>query len=226
MASPGRPVKGRLDSDGVRIQRAPRGRRDVWVVVLLGLVVIGGLLASRRARQGTAEVPPTAAAGDAALRIASEQLSAPALEGAEPPRPEGTASPTRSVVAARLRQARKQGAEKEQPSLEAKDVIPLLQAAGERGGIAAFPPPGTDPVKRGIVVPDDFPLPPGYVRHHQTTDDGESLPAILLLHPDYELVDERGNAVPLPQDRVVPPEMAPPGLPIRMLEPPADRRAP
>ena len=40
-------------------------------------------------------------------------------------------------------------------------------------GIALFPPLGTDPIKRGIVVPEGFELPPGYVRHYQTTDDGE-----------------------------------------------------
>lgn len=88
----------------------------------------------------------------------------------------------------------------------------------ERTGIAVFPPPGTDPPKIGIVVPEDFALPEGYLRHHQTTDDGKDLAPILLFHPDYEWVDERGRVIPLPADFVVPPEMAPPGLPIRMLE--------
>src|SRR5881392_2049979 len=45
------------------------------------------------------------------------------------------------------------------PELEAKDVIPGLIASGETGGIAVFPLPGTKPVKRGIVVPEDFALP-------------------------------------------------------------------
>jgi hypothetical protein len=104
------------------------------------------------------------------------------------------------------------------PELLAKDVIPALRAAGEREGIAAFPPPGTKPVKRGIVVPDDFVLPEGYVRHYQTTDDGQQLPPVLMFHPDYEGVDEHGKPVPLPEDRIVPPEMAPPGLPFRILD--------
>src|SRR5689334_3480275 len=39
-------------------------------------------------------------------------------------------------------------------------------------GIALFPPPGTKPLKRGIIVPEGYQLPPGYVRHYQTTDDG------------------------------------------------------
>lgn len=67
-------------------------------------------------------------------------------------------------------------------------------------------------------MPEGFELPPGYVRHYQTTDDGRQLPAILMFHPDYEFVDERGAPVPLPEDRIVPPELAPPGLPIQMLE--------
>jgi hypothetical protein len=98
----------------------------------------------------------------------------------------------------------------------------------DRSGIRAFPPMGTKPVKRGIVVPDDFELPPGYVRHFQSTDDGQRLPAILMFSPDYAWEDAQGRPVAIPEDRVVPPEMAPPGLPIQMLEPPAppdpDRR--
>ncbi len=94
-------------------------------------------------------------------------------------------------------------------------------AAGAPGeGIAVFPPPGTKPIKRGILVPEDFELPPGYVRHYQATDDGQRVPAILMFHPDYHPVDERGEPIPLPADRVVPPEMAPPGMPVEMLQVP------
>jgi len=87
-------------------------------------------------------------------------------------------------------------------------------------GIALFPPPGTKPIKRGIVVPDDFELPEGYVRHYQATDDGKMLPAILMFHPDYQPVDAAGHPVPVPEDRIVPPEMAPAGLALQMLEAP------
>ena len=66
---------------------------------------------------------------------------------------------------------------------------------GVNAGIAAFPPPGTKPVKRGIVVPDDFVLPEGYVRHYQTTDEGQQLEPILMFHPDYVLVDASGKPV-------------------------------
>jgi hypothetical protein len=104
-----------------------------------------------------------------------------------------------------------------QPEIRHED-IPF--PPGERTGIGLFPPPGTKPIRRGIVVPDDFELPEGYVRHYQTTDDGERLEAVLMFHPDFEWVDENGTRIPLPEDRMVPAEMAPPGLKIRMLEVP------
>ncbi len=69
----------------------------------------------------------------------------------------------------------------------------------------------------GIAVPPDYVLPPGYVRHHQVTDEGEPLEAILMFAPDVELRDASGNLVSIPEDRIVPPEMVPPGLPIRQI---------
>lgn len=87
-----------------------------------------------------------------------------------------------------------------------------------RSGRALFPPPGTKPIRRGLVVPEDFELPPGYVRHYQATDGGQRLPAVLMFHPDYRPRDASGQPIPLPEDRLVPPELAPPGLPIQVLE--------
>ncbi len=95
----------------------------------------------------------------------------------------------------------------------------------EHSGIKLFPAPGTKRIKAGIVVPEDFALPPGYVRHYQTTDKGQMLQAILMFHPDYEPLDAAGNPLPLPPDRVVPAEMAPPGLAIQKLEIPEDAYA-
>lgn len=92
------------------------------------------------------------------------------------------------------------------------------EAAAEPSGIALFPPPGTDPPKPGLIVPDDFALPPGYVRHYQVTDDGTPLPPILMFHPDFEWVDAQGRPITLPADHVVPPELAPPGMPLQRLE--------
>jgi len=104
------------------------------------------------------------------------------------------------------------------PPAEEEQTYTLLKP-GEHAGLDVFPPPGTKPIKRGIVVPDDFELPPGYVRHYQTTDDGRRLPPILMFHPDYAGVDAHGNPVVVPEDRIVPPEMAPPGLPVETLDP-------
>lgn len=112
-----------------------------------------------------------------------------------------------------------------EPRAAAPAAEPEPEPAGESAplvpsGIGLFPPRGTDPVKVGIVVPDDYELPEGYLRHYQATDDGEELPPILLFHPDYEVKGTDGRPLPLPPDRVVPPELAPPGLPIEMLEVP------
>ena len=89
----------------------------------------------------------------------------------------------------------------------------------KNSGIAAFPPPGTKPIKGGIIVPDGYVLPPGYVRHIQTTDDGEELPPILMFHPDFQPRDASGQPVPVPPDRIVPRELAPPGMPVKLLAP-------
>jgi hypothetical protein len=93
--------------------------------------------------------------------------------------------------------------------------------AAPKTGIDAFPKPGTKPVRVGLVVPDGFALPPGYVRHYQTLDDGTQLRPVLMFHPDFKPVDAQGNAVEVPWDRIVPPELAPKGMPIEMLELPA-----
>jgi hypothetical protein len=111
--------------------------------------------------------------------------------------------------------------------LDLPDEVYLNQidpGPGERTGIHLFPRPGTKPIKGGLVVPDGFELPPGYMRHYQATDDGERVPAILVFHPDYQLVDPSGKPVPLPPGRVVPPELAPPGMPIQTIEAPPVRR--
>jgi hypothetical protein len=86
-------------------------------------------------------------------------------------------------------------------------------------GMMLFPAPGTDPVKKGIIVPEDFELPPGYVRHYQTTDDGERLPAILMFSPDKPPLDANGQPMKVPENGIVPPELAPPGMPIQTLDP-------
>jgi hypothetical protein len=112
----------------------------------------------------------------------------------------------------------------EEPLAPAADE-PAAEVLQPKTGIAAFPAPGTKRIKPGLKVPDDFQLPPGFVRHYQATDKGQMLEPILVYHPDYELVDARGQVIPLPPDRVVPPEMAPAGLPLETLEIPVDAYA-
>lgn len=203
-----------VDPDGVRILAARGVRRAVWLFGLaLGIVTVTVVVAIVVIRR-----EPARRAVEVAPRTASPRRSEEAVAAPASPAP---AAP--SATPARLRPVRRPAAGPAggtSPSLNAKDVIPALVAAGETTGIAAFPLPGTKPVKRGLVVPDDFELPEGYVRHYQSTDDGERLPAILMFHPDYQLVDEHGEPVPIPEDRVVPPELAPAGLPIRLLDVP------
>jgi hypothetical protein len=101
------------------------------------------------------------------------------------------------------------------------EVIARLHAAGVHTGLGAFNPPGTKPPLIGLAVPEGFPLPPGYVRHYQATDDGQRIEPILMFAPDYLPLTADGRPVALPGDRVVPPELAPPGLPIRRIVVPA-----
>lgn len=101
------------------------------------------------------------------------------------------------------------------------EVIKRLHEAGVYTGLAAFNPPGTRPNLVGLAVPEDFPLPTGYVRHHQSTDDGQTVEPILMFAPDFQLLDAAKQPVAMPEDRIVPPELAPPGLPIRRVVIPA-----
>jgi hypothetical protein len=107
----------------------------------------------------------------------------------------------------------------EQPSMA--EVIQRLHQAGVHTGLGAFSPPGTKPPLLGLAVPEDFVLPPGYVRHHQATDDGQRIEAILMFAPGLQLLDAAQQPIAMPADRVVPPELAPPGLPIRRIVVPA-----
>lgn len=103
------------------------------------------------------------------------------------------------------------------------EVIQRLHDAGVHTGLGAFNPPGTRPPLVGLAVPEDFPLPEGYVRHYQATDDGQRIEPILMFAPDHVFYDAAGQPIAIPKDRVVPPEMAPSGLPIRRIVVPAPR---
>jgi hypothetical protein len=140
---------------------------------------------------------------------------------AAPPRPaapvvEGDADPTPDL--------RSYVARGEKPSMA--QVIERLHQKGIHSGLGAFLPPGTSPPLVGLAVPEGFVLPKGYVRHHQATDDGQRIEAMLMFHPDYQPLDANGRPIALPANRVVPPELAPPGLPIRRIVIPAETHTP
>lgn len=108
------------------------------------------------------------------------------------------------------------------PEPTGAEVIGALHDLGIRTGLGAFDPPGTSPPLEGLAVPPDYPLPDGYVRHHQFTDEGEPIEAILMFAPDFVMHDADGRPIALPGSRVVPPELAPPDLPVRRVRiPPA-----
>jgi hypothetical protein len=102
------------------------------------------------------------------------------------------------------------------PKME--EVIERLHDAGIHTGLGAFNPPGTSPPMIGLAVPDDYVLPEGYVRHFQATDDGQRIEPILMFSPDFDFVDSAGQRIAIPENRVVPSDMAPPGLVIRPIE--------
>ncbi len=216
-----------IDSDGVRVEN----RRRWWlVVVALGVAaVIALVIMMRRGDESTSTPPPQeprATVPTPAPTVARMRLIAAARVAS--PSPQGdTATPTAAISDAPTplpKDPRPQPvAQSETPAADAEMApTPPPSDYGWKGetGIALFPPPGTNPPKPGIIVPDEFELPQGYVRYHQTTDDGKDLAPILAFHPDYQFVDENGQPVQLPQDLIVTPELAPPGIPIEILKVP------
>jgi len=226
MASHPRPTKVRVDSDGVRIETSGvRGR--VWLLVAaMGLVVVALLLVAGPSRHQRADEVATtvqskpvvpASDGRRAVRPPDKPIPA-AVAGDEPRAPSG---PAREPTPASTQAAER--SDEGVPAGEASGEAPMFGTGAPGEGIAVFPPPGTKPIKSGILVPENFQLPPGYVRHYQATDDGQRVPAILMFHPDYHPVDEHGAPIPLPADRIVPADMAPPGMPIEILQPPENQ---
>lgn len=201
---------GPPDGDGVRITPRPRGASRVGQRALAAAAVLAfgagawWLLSPRHAAGDARAAGVTAPRGDPATRMARAPARTP-LADAEAPRPTPDEAP--DDLAAYFRPG--------DPEPTGAELIASLQAAGVRTGIGAFNPPGTSPPLAGLAVPDDFVLPPGYVRHHQVTDQGVALEPILMFSPDFTLHDAQGRRIPLPADRVVPPEYAPPGLPLR-----------
>ena len=225
MVSDGTMASGadRTRDDALRVTRAGGVRRDVWALVVVAVGIVVGLFVLRSG------APPSAAPRSPETRAAASTLPPAPNAATAAASPETGATMPAAMPrsrGAKLRALRTLGVTPEKGPdgkrrLDAAPVIDALNRAGVHDGIGAFPPPGTDPPKAGVIVPDGVELPEGYVRHYQTTDDGQPLPPILMFHPDYTFTDEQGNPVAIPPDRVVPPELVPPGIPVQMLAIPA-----
>jgi len=228
-SQPRAPHDGAADADGVRVVAASGVGRVVRVfAVAAGVVTALALLAIVAIRLAPRADVPRAVASEPQVPDAPAAAPVPGGRAVSAPAPSALAPGTLIAAAERLSGPEAKKRVKEMQKDAPPGILDMLQNVeiGEPGtGMEAFPPPGTKPLKRGIVVPDDYVLPPGYVRHYQTTDDGKQLPPVLMFHPDYQPVDKDGKPIPLPADRVVPPEMAPAGMPVKTLDLPAPRGA-
>jgi hypothetical protein len=231
MAGPGphSPSPSDHDGEGVRIIDKPGVRR--WVgpayLVLAAAAVAAGLVWLLDAPVGSADSPTVASPVAGTRPVDALPAPTPAAVAAEPVR-----RPVRAVPPADLQEEADAMDSPDpddlsayirpgDPEPTAAELIEALHHAGIRSGIGAFNPPGTSPPLEGLVVPEDYELPEGFVRHYQVTDEGEPLEAILLFSPDYEFFDAEGRPIEIPENRVVPPELAPPGLPIPPPPPPS-----
>lgn len=216
-------TKLHVDKDGVRTIEGPGVRTSVWLLalamVLVGMAVIVLLrpLMYQSRTLATEPSSPGLTANLPAPPITSAPPRAPGAPVDVPHVPDRAAPPQPKQPDLH---AQSEPVSESAPAAPPENDTDADESANQPSGIAVFPPPGTKPIKRGIIVPEDFELPPGYVRHYQTTDDGRHLPPILMFHPDYQPLDERGEPIPLPEDRVVPPEMAPPDMPVQTLDDP------
>ncbi|MEO7150384.1 MAG: hypothetical protein ABIX46_01540 [Burkholderiaceae bacterium] len=209
--------------------RPSLGYLALAVGIVSGGLAYGWLTASPPAR--LAEPPrsnaaPTATTASAVVVAASPVSVADAPVAVAPP----TVAPSAVLAAPRISRTREPDADQtpdltdyvnagETPTMP--EVIDRLHQAGVHGGLGAFSPPGTRPPRIGLAVPEDFALPEGYVRHHQATDDGQRIEAVLMFAPDARLFDAAGRPIALPADGIVPPELAPAGLPMRRITIPA-----
>jgi hypothetical protein len=204
----------RPGEDAVRV--APRdaraARAGMVYTIAAGVLVLGGaafLAMQLLDGDDLAAQTPTTARTDAGS-TAQRATALPRAERLEPISAAAVQAPDAATALAGGDLA--DYVDPNQPPPTMQDVIRKLNDAGIHSGLGAFNPPGTSPPLIGLAVPEDFPLPPGYVRHYQTTDDGQDIEAILMFSPDFEFFDANGRRIDVPENRVVPPEMAPPGL--------------
>ena len=218
-----------VDADGVRtFSAAPRRTVLSWIGLALAVPIVATLVAVAVIRLAPAPTTRAEVRPAPAVHAPLPEPLAPPVAAAPAPAARPKLVPKRvTVVEQTAPDAPRPGTlvdtapRKARREIDAGEVIAALRAEGETEGIAAFGLPGSDPPKAGIIVPEEYELPEGYVRHYQSTDDGRQLPAILMFHPDYQFVTESGEPVTLPSDRVVSADMAPPGMRIELLDPKA-----
>ena len=219
----GPPPSSRKDDEGVRVSgRAGGGRRPALLYKALALVLAGGcavylVKTLHQASNAAADAGDAAPTADARVDARTAASPHPAFASNAVPRRVLTPGPSGAgdgtVDGQDLAAFIPPG---EEPTMA--EVIDELHKAGIHTGLGAFNPPGTSPPLVGLAVPEDFPLPEGYVRHFQATDDGQRIEPILMFSPDFEFFDAAGRRIPIPANRVVPPNMAPPGLTVRLIE--------
>lgn len=197
------------DPDGVTVTPHRRGDRFTPGVALVALVALGAGLAWVLWPSAPGSAPQAAA--PVATAPAPEPAARPLRPMATPEIPVELPSVDPNDLAVHFRPG--------DPEPTGAEVITALQEAGIHTGLGAFNPPGTSPPLEGLAVPEDFELPEGYQRHYQFTDDGQPIEAILMFTPEARLYDANGNPIALPADGVVPPELAPKGLPLRWVRP-------
>lgn len=208
----------------MRVLRKPgprfglEARISAGIVLVVGAAVVGALLRTGSdAPAAAAEAPSTPVHAPVTRGDASGQATALAV--ARSFEPSATMPPPEPAHASADPDDLASYFQPGDAVPSTANLIRALNDAGVRTGIAAFNPPGTSPPLEGLAVPADFELPPGYVRHHQATDEGEAIEPILMFSPDLVLRDAQGRPIPLPANLVVPPELAPPGLPVRWVRP-------
>lgn len=206
--------------------------RPSWGWLVAAAVIVAVALAygwTRSPPSSVAEAEPAPAASPPAAAPAVAPPAAALATSAAAPSPVAASQPM-VAAAPRIPRVRDPNGDQtpditdyindgERPTMG--EVINRLHQAGIHTGLGAFNPPGTRPPLVGLAVPEDFVLPEGYVRHYQATDDGQRIEPILMFSPDHVMTDAAGRPIAIPKDRVVPPEMAPPGLPIRRIVVPA-----
>ena len=231
----------RRNDDGLRITEKPGGQvsRRRWTAAAMGVALCGGVAMTFLSGEPETQpapraemTPPAAQSQGERASTTSRRDAAPRAHSVRTTQPEATApAPVAEPLPASIEEAARAVAESTPEKREeatksfearAQEMLAEARAAGNTKGIAVFPPPGTNPIKHGLVVPKNFDLPEGYVRHHQVTDDGRRLEPILMFSPDYDFVDGQGNPLEIPADGIVPQHMAPGGMPIRMLAIPKD----